>query len=300
MVLESDVGNADLIALIPSLILKLGYKSNISEEKLVKLTSLSRMLDERLNRNSNPHAPYVGSSAFSHKGGLHASAAQKDPRTYEHIDPTLIGNNRNYLISLQTGKSNIMARFKEVGIKIENDDKRIDKLIHDIKEKESLGWAFDSADASFELLARRLLNQVPNFFEIGRFRVMDERRFNETGELVIESEATASIIINGKTYHEVALGNGPVNAVDVAFRKALTRVYPSLKNIELIDYKVRILPSEQVEAGTAAKTRVLIEFSDSKNIRWRTVGVSSNIIDASVMALSDGFYWCLFYSSKNT
>ncbi len=291
-------GNADLVTLIPNLIHKLGYESNIPITKMSKLTALSKMLDDRLNRNSNPHAPFVGDAAFSHKGGLHASAAKKDPRTYEHIDPKLVGNQRNYLISLQTGKSNILARFNEIGLKVDSKDKRIDKLIEEIKTKESLGWAFDSADASFELLARRLLGQVPVFFEIGRFRVMDERRFNAKGELVIESEAIASIKVGEKNYHEVAVGNGPVNAVDSAFKKALVSVYPSLINIELIDYKVRILPSEKEDTGTAAKIRVLIEFSDNKKLKWRTVGVSSNIIDASVMALSDGFSWCLLHEKN--
>ena len=191
-----------------------------------------------------PYAPYVGDAAFAHKGGLHASAAQKDPRTYEHIAPETVGNQRSYLISDQTGRSNIMARFKEVGIEIDSKDARIEKLIAEVKQKEFLGWAFDSAEASFELLARRMLDGVPDYFEIGRFRVMDERRFNAKGELVVESEATASILVNGQTHHEAAVGNGPVNAVDTAIRKALSQAYPLLSDVELIDYKVRILPPD--------------------------------------------------------
>ena len=289
-------GNADLITLIPTLMLKLGYKTNIAADKLSKLKSLSRMLDERLNRQPNAHAPYVGDAAFAHKGGLHASAAQKDPRTYEHVPPETVGNQRSYLISDQTGRSNILARFKEVGIEIDSKDARIEKLIAEVKQKEFLGWAFDSAEASFELLARRMLDGVPDYFEIGRFRVMDERRFNARGELVVESEATASILVHGQTHHEAAVGNGPVNAVDTAIRKALSQAYPLLSDVELIDYKVRILPPNEQASGTGATTRVLIEFADSQGKNWRTVGVSTNIIDASVIALADGMCWKLLHS----
>lgn len=288
-------GNADLITLIPNLMLKLGYATNISPEKLSRLTHLSHLVEERLNRQPNPHAPYVGSAAFAHKGGLHASAAQKDPRTYEHIVPELVGNERVYLISDQTGRSNILARFDEVGIEIDPRDSRIEGLITEIKDKEFNGWAFDSAEASFELLARRHLGGVPTFFEIGRFRVMDERRFNARGDLVVESEATASIIVDGAAHHEVAVGNGPVNAVDTAIRKALVKVYPGLSDVELVDYKVRILPPNAQTSGTAAVTRVLIEFQDGNGLRWRTVGVSPNIIDASVNALADGMAWKLLH-----
>jgi 2-isopropylmalate synthase len=289
-------GNADLITLIPNLMLKMGFSTNIPAEKLPRLTSLAHAIDERLNRLPDPHAPYVGAAAFAHKGGLHASAAQKDPRTYEHISPEKVGNQRSYLISDQTGKSNILARFAEVGIEVDPKDSRLDGLITEVKDKEFNGWAFDSADASFELLARRRLDGVASYFEIGRFRVMDERRFNARGELVVESEATASLIVNGETHHEVAVGNGPVNAVDTAVRKALVKVYPQLADVELVDYKVRILPASDRSSGTAAVTRVLIEFQDSTGLRWRTVGVSANIIDASVNALSDGMCWKLIHS----
>jgi 2-isopropylmalate synthase len=289
-------GNADLITLIPNLMLKMGFSTNIPAEKLPRLTSLAHAIDERLNRLPDPHAPYVGAAAFAHKGGLHASAAQKDPRTYEHISPEKVGNQRSYLISDQTGKSNILARFAEVGIEVDPKDSRLDGLITEVKDKEFNGWAFDSAEASFELLARRRLDGVASYFEIGRFRVMDERRFNARGELVVESEATASLIVNGETHHEVAVGNGPVNAVDTAVRKALVKVYPQLADVELVDYKVRILPASDRSSGTAAVTRVLIEFQDSTGLRWRTVGVSANIIDASVNALSDGMCWKLIHS----
>ena len=273
--------------------LKLGYKTSVPDEKMLKLLSLSRMVDDRLNLVPDPHAPYVGSAAFAHKGGLHASAAQKDPRTYEHIPPETIGNERSFVISDQIGRSNVLARFSEVGIEIPADDERIEKLIREIKEKEFNGWSFDSAEASFELLAKRALGQVPEYFAIGRFRVTDERRFNAKGDLAVESEATVAITIGTHSQHEVALGNGPVNAIDNAIRKALIQVYPSLSNVELIDFKVRILEPHEGKKGTGAVTRVLIEFRDDHDLIWRTVGVSTNIIDASVIALSDGMVWKL-------
>ncbi len=292
-------GNADLITLIPTLMLKLGYKTSIPEEKIAKLLSLSRMVDDRLNLVPNSHAPYVGSAAFAHKGGLHASAAQKDPRTYEHIPPETVGNERSFVISDQIGRSNVLARFSEVGIEIPADDIRIEKLIREIKEKEYNGWSFDSAEASFELLARKALGQVPDYFRIGRFRVTDERRFNAKGELVVESEATAAIMIGSHTQYEVEYGNGPVHAIDKAIRKALIQFYPSLGDVDLIDFKVRILEPHEGQKGTGAVTRVLIEFKDEHDLIWRTVGVSTNIIDASVMALSDGMVWKLMNDGAN-
>jgi len=286
-------GNANLITLIPNLILKSGYETSISETSLPKLMALSRMLDDRLNRAPNAHAPYVGEAAFAHKGGLHASAAQKDPRTYEHVPPEKVGNKRQYLVSDQAGKSNMMARFAEFGIDVDASDPRIDKLIQIVKEREFEGWSFDSAEASFELMARRALGDVPDYFSIGRFRVMDERRFNANGDLVVESEATTTITVGTESYHEAAVGNGPVNAVDTAMRKALISAYPSLQDVELVDYKVRILNARNGKAGTGAITRVLIEFRVTGGPVWRTVGLSTNIIDASVAALGDGMIWKL-------
>ena len=286
-------GNADLITLIPNLMLKSGYSTSITEANLPRLMTLSRMLDERLNRAPNAHAPYVGEAAFAHKGGLHASAAQKDPRTYEHVPPEKVGNKRQYLVSDQAGKSNMMARFADFGIKVAADDPRIDKLIRLVKEREFEGWSFDSAEASFELMARRVLGEVPDYFSIGRFRVMDERRFNAKGELVVESEATTTITVGDASYHEAAIGNGPVNAVDTAMRKALIAAYPSLEDVELVDYKVRILDARDGQSGTGAITRVMIEFRVPGGPVWRTVGLSTNIIDASVAALGDGMIWKL-------
>ena len=286
-------GNADLITLIPNLMLKLGYQTNVPADKLPKLVSLSRLIDDRLNRTPNAHAPYVGQAAFAHKGGLHASAAQKDPRTYEHVTPESVGNQRQFLISDQTGKSNVLARFKEVGIEIDAKDSRLDRLIATVKDREYQGWSFDSAEASFELLARQSLGELPDYFSIGRFRVTDERRFNAKGELVVESEATASVLVGKTTHDEVGFGNGPVHAVDNALRKAFIDAYPLLSDVELTDYKVRILEPQNGDEGTGAVTRVLIEFTDKTHHIWRTCGVSTNIIDASVMALADGMRYKL-------
>ena len=289
-------GNANMITLIPNLMLKMGYETGIPSHHLTKLKTLSRMLDSRINRHSNAHAPYVGDAAFAHKGGLHASAAQKDPRTYEYISPETVGNSRQYIVSDQSGKSNFIARFEQLGIAIDPKDKRLNSLIATVKEQEYKGYAYDIAEASLELMVARRLGHVPEYFTIGRFRVMDERRFNAKGSLIVESEATASVVVNGNTYHEAAVGNGPVNAVDTAIRKALIRGYPILSGVSLVDYKVRILTGEQGDGGTDAVTRVLIECEDTDNNNWTSVGVSTNIIDASVMALTDAMTWKLYKS----
>jgi 2-isopropylmalate synthase len=289
-------GNANIITLIPNLMLKMGYETGIPVDRLTKLKTLSRMLGGRINRQSNAHAPYVGDAAFAHKGGLHASAAQKDPRTYEHISPDIVGNSRQYIVSDQSGKSNFIARFEQLGIAIDPKDKRLNSLIATVKEQEFKGYAYDIAEASLELMVARRLGNVPEYFTIGRFRVMDERRFNAKGSLIVESEATASVVVNGDSYHEAAVGNGPVNAVDTAIRKALIRGYPILSGVSLVDYKVRILTGEQGDGGTDAVTRVLIECEDTDNNNWTSVGVSTNIIDASVMALTDAMTWKLYKS----
>ena len=291
-------GNADLISLIPNLMLKYGYETGVPKEKLGKLKSLSRMIDSRINRLPNPHAPYVGDAAFAHKGGLHASAALRDPKTYEHIPPETVGNAREYIVSDQSGKANFIARFAELGINVDKNDSRLDQLIADVKDKEYKGWAFDTAEASLELLVRRSLGEVPEFFVIGRFRVMDERRFNAKGDLVVESEATTTVFVNDEQFHEAAVGNGPVNAVDTAIRKALVTAYPQLSGVELVDYKVRILSDDSDSGGTGAVTRVLIECRDDEGMSWVSVGVSTNIIDASVMALADAMSWKLLKSQS--
>ncbi|MCB2081741.1 MAG: citramalate synthase, partial [Rickettsiales bacterium] len=287
-------GNANLISIIPTLALKMGYDTGISPEGLAQLTKVARGLDNRLNRPHYRHAAYVGSSAFAHKGGLHVSAVLKHPESYEHIQPEQVGNTRQILVSDQAGRSNIVNRLNglELGVDLdspENKDK-ITALVDDIKEREKQGFAYDSADASFELLARSYFSEVAKYYTMLGFRVLDERRWNAKGELITLSEATIKLKIDGKTIMSVAEGNGPVNALNMALKKALIDKYHVVSDIKLTDYKVRIL---RPELGTGAVTRVQIEFRDASDQRWTTVGVSTNIIDASYNALQDGVIYKL-------
>ncbi len=288
-------GNANLVSIIPSLMLKMGLKTGITESQLQQLTHVSRLLDERLNRPSMRGAAYVGESAFAHKGGLHVSAVEKDPRTYEHVEPEKVGNRRHIVVSDQAGKSNILARFREIGLDIAPDHPKLARLIEDVKAREHDGFAYDGADASFELLARRALFSVPEHFNLVSFRVITERRFNARGELVTQSEATVKVDVKGQRVMTVGEGNGPVDALDGALREALQPVYPRLADIRLIDYKVRILTPE---AGTKAVTRVMIESADSAGRHWATIGVSANVIDASYNALHDSLTWFLFHEER--
>ncbi len=289
-------GNANLVSLIPSLALKTDYSTGVDAQGLKHLTGVSHLLDERLNRNPASSQPYVGASAFAHKGGLHVSAVAKDPRSYEHIDPGLVGNVRHIVVSDQAGRSNILARLAELGIDPDalGEAKLAGRLVEEVKAKEYAGYAYDGAPASFELLARRLLGEVPDYFSLERFRVMDDRRFNARGVLVTESEATVTLEVEGSPLMTVATGNGPVNALDLALRKALVPHYAQLSDMRLTDYKVRILTPE---AGTEAVTRVMIESADGQGRHWVTVGVSPNIIDASFIALSDAIAWKLFHDA---
>lgn len=284
-------GNANLVSIIPSLVLKMGYKTGISTDGLAQLTHLSHVLDERLNRAPLRGAPYVGESAFAHKGGVHASAVEKDPRSYEHIEPSLVGNHRHVVVSDQSGRSNILARFREIGMKIDPKDQRLGELVEKVKGHEFDGYAYDGAEASFELLARRTFGEIPEYFHLKSFRVIDERRWNAKGELVTLSEATVKLLVNGKTFMSVAEGNGPVNALDAALRSVLLPFYPQLADLRLVDFKVRILTPGD---GTGAVTRVMIESSDDTGEHWSTVGVSANIIDASYNALRDSIIYRLF------
>ncbi|MEO1190368.1 MAG: citramalate synthase [Pseudomonadota bacterium] len=287
-------GNANLVSIIPSLALKTDYVTGIDADGLRGLTSLSHLLYERLNEAPADKQPYVGASAFAHKGGLHVSAVAKDPRSYEHIDPELVGNTRHVVVSDQAGRSNILARLADLGISAADLDQKAlaDRLVEEVKSKEYAGYAYDGAPASFELLARRLLQQVPAYFALDRFRVMDDRRLNARGLLVTESEATVTLTVDERALMTVATGNGPVNALDLALRKALLPHYPTLEDMRLTDYKVRILTPE---AGTEAVTRVMIESSDGTGRHWVCIGVSENIIDASFIALSDAIAWKLFH-----
>ncbi|HXL70158.1 MAG TPA: citramalate synthase [Rhizomicrobium sp.] len=286
-------GNANLCSLIPNLMLKEPYASQfetgISRDGLARITQLSRLLDEILNRAPDRHAPYVGPSAFAHKGGLHSSAVTKDPRTYEHVPPESVGNSRKILVSDQAGRSNVLARLAELGIDLDAQDNRVSRLLDDVKQREYLGYAYDGAEASFELLARRALGQVPDYFQVENFKVIVDRRRNARGEFVTVSEGVVKLDVAGQSIHNVATGNGPVNALDAALRKDLGRYSAAISDLKLVDYKVRILTT-----GTEAVTRVMIESVDGKGNRWSTVGVSANIVDASFEALTDSIAYKLF------
>jgi 2-isopropylmalate synthase len=286
-------GNANLCSLLPNLLLKEPYaaqfETGIDRDHLARLTHVSRLLDEILNRAPNRHAAYVGPSAFAHKGGLHSSAVQKDPRTYEHVPPETVGNARVIPVSDQSGRSNVLARLSELGIAIDAKDKRINRLLEDVKQREFLGYAYDGAEASFELLARRALGDVPTYFDVENFRVTVERRHNARGEQETVAEAIVKITVRGKTFHNIGTGNGPVNALDGALRRDLGEYSSFIADLRLVDYKVRILTS-----GTEAVTRVMVESADGKGNRWSTVGVSPNIVDASFEALTDSISYKLF------
>jgi len=285
-------GNANLISIIPTLCLKMGFDVGIDENGLKNLVHTSNFLDDLLNKERDKFAPYVGKYAFAHKGGLHVSAVAKNAKSYEHIEPEKVGNVRQIMISDQAGRSNIIARLKEIGIDMRDEVKvsQVADLVNKVKELEAKGYAYDAADASFEILAKKSLSVVPNFFDLVGFRVLDERKFDAKGRVVTIAEATIKIKIGNKITMAVAEGNGPVNALDKALRKALSRKYPILKNIKLTDYKVRILtPSD----GTEAVTRVQIESADEQGNKWTTIGVSQNIVDASFRALHDSITYKL-------
>jgi 2-isopropylmalate synthase len=283
-------GNANLVALIPTLMLKMGYATGVSEAGLRHVTELSRALDERLNRIPDRHAAYVGACAFTHKAGLHASAVAKDPSSYEHVPPEVVGNRRHVAVSDQAGRANLLTRLGEIGLEAPG-EAAIRELLGAVKEREANGYAYEGAEASFELLARRALGQVPEYFRLISFRIIDERRYNARNELITLSEATIKVEVGGVPRMIVAEGNGPVHALDTALRQALSPAYPALEHMHLADYKVRILTPE---AGTAAVTRVIIESADQTGRRWSTVGVSTNVIDASYAALHDGITYKLF------
>jgi len=287
-------GNANLVSIIPTLLLKsefAGLTTQVTPRRLEKLTHASRLLDEILNRAPNRQAPYVGEAAFATKAGIHASAILKEPATYEHVAPEAVGNRRRVLVSEQAGKSNLIYELERLGIPLGKEDARVARLLEEVKAREAVGYAYEGADASFELLARRLLGKVPEFFRVDSFRVMVEKRHNALGVLVTVSEATVKVFVNGdeEPLWSVAEGNGPVNALDQALRKDLGRYQRHIKDVELVDYKVRILTG-----GTEAITRVLVESRDkATGERWFTVGVSPNIVDASFEALIDSITYKL-------
>jgi 2-isopropylmalate synthase len=288
-------GNANLASIIPTLKLKAEYAERfeigVSDAALGQIARVSRALDDLLNRAANRHAPYVGESAFATKAGIHASAIMKEPATYEHIAPERVGNKRKLLVSDQSGRSNLIAELERIGLAVDRDDPRLSRLLDAVKEREALGYAYESADASFELLARRLLGKVPRYFDVEKFDVNVEQRINAKGERVTVSMAVVKVKVGGEALISAAEGNGPVNALDLALRKDLGKYQSYIAGLELTDYRVRIL-----NAGTEAVTRVLIESADEDGDHWTTVGVSANIIDASFQALMDSIVYKLVKS----
>jgi 2-isopropylmalate synthase len=288
-------GNANLVSIIPTLKLKPEFAENfdigVSDEALGHIARLSHALDDLLNRAADRHAPYVGESAFATKAGIHASAIMKEPKTYEHVAPELVGNKRKLLVSDQSGRSNLLAELDRIGFAINKDDPRLSRLLDEVKEREAIGYAYEAADASFELLARRLLGKVPRYFDVEKFDVNVEQRLNAKGERVSVSQAVVKVKVGDELLISAAEGNGPVNALDLALRKDLGKYQSYITGLELTDYRVRIL-----NAGTEAVTRVLIESEDETGDRWTTVGVSANIIDASFQALMDSIVYKLLKS----
>ena len=288
-------GNANLVSIIPTLKLKPEFTERfeigVSDASLKTLAHVSHELDERLNRAPNRHAPYVGESAFATKAGIHASAIVKDPATYEHVAPAAVGNRRKLLVSDQGGRSNVLAELDRIGLIVDKDDPRVTRLLDEVKARETIGYAYEAADASFELLARRMLGTVPKFFDVSYFDVkVEQRSHNGKGHEVLTT-AVVKVKIGDETLISAAEGNGPVNALDVALRKDLGKYQKFIEGLKLTDYRVRILNS-----GTEAVTRVLIESEDETGEHWTTVGVSSNIIDASFQALMDSIVYKLVRS----
>ncbi len=280
-------GNANLCSIIPTLALKMGHKV-LPTGQMKKLVDLSRYVAEVANLGHWLHQPYVGAAAFAHKGGMHVSAIRRHPGTYEHITPETVGNQRRVLISDLSGRSNIQSKFQEKGIQFKPGDPASEGILEKIKDLEHKGFQFEAAEASFEILARRAMGMHMPFFELKGFRVIDEKR--SEGEAPI-AEATIMVEVDGTVEHTAAMGNGPVNAMDNAIRKALEKFYPELSEVELLDYKVRVLSA----GGTGSSVRVLIRSGD-KESQWGTVGVSHNIIEASWQALVDGIRYKLWKS----
>ncbi len=292
-------GNANLTALIPTLLLKEPFASQfdigVSHEALAGLTRVSRMLDEILNRVPTKQAAYVGASAFAHKAGLHASAILKDPGTYEHVDPGLVGNARIIPMSNQAGQSNLRKRLADAGIEVEAGDPALGRILERIKAREDEGYSYDTAQASFELLAHEELGRMPTFFEVKRYKVTVERRKNKRNRMVSISEAVVVVSVDGEkklsvseSFDETGTDRGPVNALYKALAKDLGRYQDVIDDMRLVDFKVRI-----TQGGTEAVTRVIIDSEDGKGRRWSTVGVSANIVDASFEALLDAIQWKL-------
>ena len=288
-------GNANLVSIIPTLKLKAEFAEKfdigVSDQALGHIARVSHALDDLLNRAADRHAPYVGESAFATKAGIHASAIMKDPATYEHVAPETVGNKRKLLVSDQSGRSNLLAELDRIGLAVDKDDPRLSRLLDEVKEREAIGYAYEAADASFELLARQLLGKVPRYFDVEQFDVSVGQRINAKGERITVSMAVVKVRVGEELLISAAEGNGPVNALDLALRKDLGKYQTFITGLELTDYRVRIL-----NAGTEAVTRVLIESADESGDHWTTIGVSSNIIDASFQALMDSIVYKLIKS----
>lgn len=288
-------GNANLVTIIPTLMLKEHFsdrfETGVSTEQLAEYTQVSRAFDDLLNRAPNRQTPYVGAYAFATKAGIHASAIAKDPSAYEHISPLVVGNEPTVMVSQQAGKSNLLAALARNNMTIEKDDPRLTGLLREVKDREARGYSYDGADASFALLARKHLGLLPKYFDVESYRTSVERRHNAKGELVTISEAVVKVKVDDELFMSVAEGNGPVNALDLAMRKDLGKYSDQIADLELVDFKVRIL-----DGGTGAVTRVLIESRDGQGNRWSTIGVSPNIIDASFDALYESVNYKLVLS----
>jgi 2-isopropylmalate synthase len=281
-------GNANLCSLLPNLMLKEPFASQfetgVARDNLKQITHVSRLLDEILNRAPNRYAPYVGASAFTHKGGLHVSAVMKSPQTYEHVPPESVGNKRTMPVSSQSGRANVAANLA-----MDGDKPDLARLLHDVKHREFEGYSYDDAAASFELLALRQQKKLPRYFTVEQFSVTVESVRDEDDQMVSQSRASVELIVAGERITNTGAGNGPVNALDAALRKDLGKYSPFLADLRLVDFKVRILTT-----GTEAVTRVTVESADGKGNRWSTVGVSENIVDASFEALTDSIVYKLY------
>ncbi|TAL15927.1 citramalate synthase [bacterium] len=285
-------GNANLVSIIPNLALKQKIDT-IPAEKLALLRETSRFIDELANVTHNKHQPFVGDSAFAHKGGVHVSAVLRNALTYEHIDPSLVGNRQRILLSDLSGKASILSKAKQIGLEINEKDPAAVQILNELKRLEEEGFMYEGAEASFEMLFKKQLGLHRKFFDLLGFRVIDEKR---AGDRTPFSEAAIMVKVGDEIEHTAAIGNGPLNALDCALRKALEKFYPSIKDIRLTDFKVRVL-SGSGGTGTGARVRVLIESSDGKN-SWGTVGVDENIIQASYMALVDAIEYKLLSDEK--
>lgn len=285
-------GNANLCTLIPNLQLKLGYTC-VEPTQLVQLAESSRLISEVVNLAPDDHAPFVGLSAFAHKGGIHVSAVERNPLTYEHIEPELVGNSRRIVISDQAGLSNVLAKARSFGIDLDKQDPACRQILQHLKTLENQGYQFEAAEASFELLMRQALGQRQQFFSIKDFHVYCDM-LHDLARQGSQAVATIKVTVNGQDILEAAEGNGPVSALDAALRKALVNAYPEIASFHLTDYKVRIIDGT---AGTSAKTRVLIESSNGLQ-RWTTVGVSCNIIEASYQAVVEGLEYGLMLQNR--